>query len=201
MMVLRAGLLLAVGSAAAQNFKGNYYGCQDAASKAEKYCDKTLADAERVDDIVAKLNLSEKIAFGSPTKKPFCACHTAPTAGLPDYKWLTETNSCVDSPCHPNAKGKCATIFVGPNNMAASFNRSSWRAKGDVVSTDLRAFNNIGDAMLGATKNHGLRAGVGTDEYGLLGLSGYGPNINGESRPHLGLKPPATASHVNPDVV
>ena len=30
------------------------------------------------------------------------------------------------------------------NNMAASFNRSSWRAKGDVVSTDLRAFNNIG---------------------------------------------------------
>ena len=135
---------------------------------------------ERVDDIVSKLNLTEKIAFGSPTKAPFCACHTAPTAGLPDYKWLTETNSCVDSPCHPDAPGKCATIFVGPNNMAASFNRSSWRAKGDVVSTDLRAFNNIGDAMVGAKKNHGLGAGSGvaTDEYGLLGLSGYGPNIN-----------------------
>ena len=29
--------------------------------------------------------------------------------------------------------------------MAASFNRSSWRAKGDVVSTDMRAFNNHGD--------------------------------------------------------
>jgi hypothetical protein len=180
-MLLGSAVLLlgAVGAATAQQFKGNYYGCTDAASKAEKYCDKTLSDSERVDDIVAKLNLTEKIAFGSPTKSPFCACHTAPTAGLPDYKWLTETNSCVDSPCHPNAKGKCATIFVGPNNMAASFNRSSWRAKGDVVSTDLRAFNNIGDAMLGAKKNHGLGAGIGTDEYGLLGLSGYGPNING----------------------
>ena len=103
-----------------------------------------------------------------------------------DYKWLTETNSCVDSPCHPNAPGKCATIFVGPNNMAASFNRTSWKAKGDVVSTDLRAFNNIGDAMLGAKKNHGLGAGIGTDEYGLLGLTGYGPNINVVKDPRYG---------------
>ena len=146
----------------------------------------TTPCSERVDDIVGKLNLTEKIAFGTPTKKPFCACHTAPTAGLPDYKWLTETNSCVDSPCHPGAPGKCATIFVGPNNMAASFNRSSWRAKGDVVSTDLRAFNNIGDAMLGGSKSHGLGAGAATDEYGLLGLTGYGPNINVVKDPRYG---------------
>ena len=88
--------------------------------------------------------------MGSPTKPPYCACHTAPVKGLPDYKWLTETNSCVDSPCHgPTANGKCATTFVGPNNMAASFNRTNWRLKGDVVSTDLRAFNNGGDSTLG----------------------------------------------------
>ena len=70
--------------------------------------------------------------------------------------------------------------------MAASFNRSSWTAKGDVVSTDLRAFNNIGDAMLGARKN--LRTGLGeaTDEYGLLGLTGYGPNINVVKDPRYG---------------
>eukprot|EP01044_Picomonas_judraskeda_P038618 COSAG03_NODE_18116_length_361_cov_1.347328_1_plen_54_part_10 len=54
--MLVAALLL--GGATAQ-FKGNYYGCQDAASKAEKYCDKTLPDAERVDAIVAKLNLTD----------------------------------------------------------------------------------------------------------------------------------------------
>ena len=84
MLLLRAALLLGASAVGADaQFKGNYYGCQDAASKAEKYCDKTLPDKERVDDIVAKLNLTEKIAFGSPTKKPFCACHTAPTAGLP----------------------------------------------------------------------------------------------------------------------
>ena len=104
------------------------------------------------------------------------------------HAWIVgpTSNSCVDSPCHPGAKGKCATIFVGPNNMAASFNRSSWTAKGDVVSTDLRAFNNIGDAMLGARKN--LRTGLGeaTDEYGLLGLTGYGPNINVIKDPRYG---------------
>eukprot|EP01052_Picozoa_sp_SAG31_P068477 SAG31_NODE_27285_length_428_cov_1.100304_1_plen_104_part_10 len=104
-MMLRAALLVGiVGVGASSALKGNYYGCQDAASKAQKYCDKTLSDSERVDHILAKLNLTQKIAFGSPTKKPFCACHTAPTAGLPGYKWLTETNSCVDSSCHPNAK-------------------------------------------------------------------------------------------------
>ena len=80
MLLLRAALLLGASAVGADaQFKGNYYGCQDAASKAEKYCDKTLPDKERVDDIVAKLNLTEKIAFGSPTKKPFCPCHTAPT--------------------------------------------------------------------------------------------------------------------------
>ena len=158
-------------SFAASRFKGNYYACQGGADMGEAYCDKTKPDIERVGDIVSRLNLTEKIAFGTPTKRPFCACHTAPTAGLPDYKWLTETNSCVDSPCHPDVPGKCATIFVGPNNMAASFNRSNWRAKGDVVSTDLRAFNNIGDAMLGAKKTRGWGAsGLWIDGVHLVGV-------------------------------
>ena len=32
-------------SAAAGPYKGNYYGCITPASKAEKYCDKSLSDA------------------------------------------------------------------------------------------------------------------------------------------------------------
>ena len=135
-----------------------YHGCMDAASKAEKYCNPSLSDEDRVDDIISKLSLADKIALGSPTHQPFCVCHTAPIASakLPDYKWLTETNSCVNAPCA--GQYRCPTTFVGPNNMAASFNRSSWYAKGDVISTEMRALNNEGSSD--------------------TGLTGFGPNIN-----------------------
>ena len=33
--------------------------------------------------------------------------------------------------------------FVGPMNMGASFNRTSWEMKGDVIGTEMRAFNNL----------------------------------------------------------
>ena len=42
--------------------------------------------------------------------------------------------------------------------MAASFNRTSWALKGEVISTELRAFNNHPGSNIGVT--------------------GYGPNIN-----------------------
>lgn len=41
-MAMLAVLLSA--SAAAGPYNGNYYGCKDSASKALKYCDKTLSD-------------------------------------------------------------------------------------------------------------------------------------------------------------
>lgn len=41
-------------------------------------------------------------------------------------------------------------------------------------------------AQLGGSKSHGLGAGVATDEYGLLGLTGYGPNINVIKDPRYG---------------
>ena len=47
-------------------------------------------------------------------------------------------------------------------NMGASFNKTSWRLKGDVIGTEMRALNNLG----------WVRSG---DQ---LGLTGYGPNIN-----------------------
>ena len=92
-----------------------------------------------------------------------CGDHTAGVdrLGLPQYYWLTEANTALEVRCYYAAEdpdtGYCPTTFSGPLNMAASFNRSSWRAKGEVVSTDMRAFN-----------NHG----------GDIGLTGFGPNIN-----------------------
>ena len=42
----------------------------------------------------------------------------------------------------PDLFPRCATVFPGPNGMGASFNRTLWRAKGRVLSTEVRAFAN-----------------------------------------------------------
>ena len=48
-------------------------------------------------------------------------------------------------------------------NMGATFNRTLWKKKGEVISTEMRALNNI----------NGHRSG---SEYALIGLSGFGMN-------------------------
>lgn len=137
-----------------------YHGCLDNVSRALPYCNLSLSDEERVSDILARLSLDEKAALLSGTKSPFCTCDTKPIdrIGLPAYLWLTETNSAI--------KGKGTTVFIGPLGMGASFNRSSWWAKGDVVSSEVRATNNAR-----------LRDSA---------LTGFGPNINLVKDPRYG---------------
>lgn len=151
-----------------------FYGCVSADSQSLPYCNATLSAAARAEDLTSRLSLSEKIAQLSPTKPPYCACHTAPATaagGVPMYRWLTEVNSVVSAPCV--APGQCPTQFIGPLGTAASFNDSAWYAKGDVVSTDMRAlFNSYG----------------GADAYSdaAVGLTGFGPNINTVRDPRFG---------------
>jgi beta-D-xylosidase 4 len=85
--------------------------------------------------------ISPQPSLGSDT----CGDHTAgkPSIGLPDYYWLVETNTNVAARCYPGKEFACPTTFVGPLNMGASFNRSSWRLKGGVLGTEMRAFHNI----------------------------------------------------------
>ena len=137
----------------------------DAANRT--YCDVSKSNEDRVDAMLALLNLTDLITLVSPTIKPYCEVHShgVAKAGIPNYKWLTETNSCVsgEGKCvrvPPNSTSTgCTTVFVGPTGVAASWNRSSWRLKGRVISAELRALNNIG--------------------YGDAGLSGYGTNGQG----------------------
>ena len=89
------------------------------------------------------------------------------------YAWLVEANSAAAASCYtadPTEKYRCATTFVGPMNMGASFNKTSWRLKGDVIGTEFRAFNNLGWDRGGQQ----------------LGLTGYGPNINIARDPRFG---------------
>ena len=105
-----------------------------------------------MDSLLPLLSLNESISQPSPTLAPFCAVHTPPIdrLGLPTYKLLTEVNSIVSNTgCH--SPTRCATQFIGGTGLAASFNRSSWWHKGDVVSTDLRAYNNLNQGETGLT--------------------------------------------------
>ena len=166
---MRYGLVIAslMGVAAVPNWQG----CTNSLSQALPYCDTTLSIDQRLDWLVNNLTLEEKIAMISPQPDlgDACGVHTRGKAsiGLPNYFWLTETNTAVAASCYtgdPANPYHCATTFVGPMNMGASFNRSSWRAKGNVLGTEMRAFNNL-------AWNRANRAN-------LIGVTGFGPNIN-----------------------
>jgi len=143
-----------------------FHGCLEANATKLPYCDASRSHSDRADNLLSLLSLDEQISMLSPTIKPYCACHTPAIdhVGLPKYKWLTETNTMVNGPCISSSK--CPTCFVGPTGMAASFNRSSWWLKGDVVSTDMRVLN--------------------AHAKGEVGLTGFGPNINLVKDPRYG---------------
>ncbi len=63
----------------------------------------TKTDEERVDSMLALLNLTDLITVVSPTAPPYCVVDSSPVpkAGLPRYKWLTEANSCIPAGCLP----------------------------------------------------------------------------------------------------
>ena len=60
--------------------------------------------------------------------------------------------------------------------LGASFNRTSWRLKGSVLGTEMRAFNNLG----------WHRSVTDTPFLEKIGLTGYGPNINIARDPRFG---------------
>jgi beta-glucosidase-like glycosyl hydrolase len=144
----------------------SFHGCLDNVSMALPYCDTRLSFDARAADLVSRLTIDEKVNTLAGQDAPnYCGAHAAavPRVGLPAWRWLTEANTDVLG-CVAGTS-RCSTVFVGPEGIAASFNRTSWGLKGDVVSTELRVHNNAGD----------------TDA-----LSGFGPNINTVKDPRYG---------------
>ena len=91
--------------------------------------------------------------------------HGVPRLGIPAYMHLVETNTAVASTCL--APGKCSVNYPGPTGLGATFNRTVWRRKGELMGDEIRAFNNL----------RWYRA-TGDAPHSLIGLNGYGPNIN-----------------------
>ena len=101
----------------------------------------------------------------------YCACmnHGVERLGVANYLNLEEVNSFIGTNCM--SEGKCASQFAGPTGLASSFNRTMWFTQGDIISTELRAFNNHQKEDVGPY---------------LVALTGYGPNINIERDPRYG---------------
>lgn len=96
------------------------------------------------------------------------------------YGWLVEVNTGVASSCiGPN---QCATTYSGPTGLAAAFNRSMWAKKGEVLSTEMRAFSNANWYRTGRPPTKSQPT-VGVE---LIGTSAFGPNLNMIRDPRYG---------------
>ena len=123
-----------------------YTACTSTASAAYNFCNVSLSIDARVDDLLGRLTLEEKVALISPNSSLGNTCndHTSGVErlGVPQWMWLVETNTGVNSACF--SRDVCATTFPGPMGMSASFNRTLWRLKGSVMGSEMRAFYNAG---------------------------------------------------------
>lgn len=154
----------------------NNHGCVSDVAKRLPYCDTSLSLDKRLDDLMSRMSTAEKIQQITPQADLGDRCTTFTRGiarlGIPEWLWLVETNTNIASGCPK--EGSCATTFVGPMGLGASFNRTSWRLKGTVFGNEMRALTNIRASRF---KPDGKNP---------IGLTGFGPNINIARDPRFG---------------
>ena len=139
--------------------------------------DASLPIAKRLEDLVGRLSLDEKIGLMSADKHTHVSSCNMMSAGclrlgIPSYMHLVETNTAVASKCL--GPGKCSVNYPGPTGLGASFNRTLWSGKGHAMGEEMRAFNNL----------RWYRA-TGDAPHSLIGLNGYGVNTTACQRVFL----------------
>lgn len=117
------------------------------------FCNTSLSFTERSQDLVARLNLTEKV------QQLVNSASGVPRLGVPSYEWWSEALHGVSN-VGPGVKFRTpvlgATSFPQVILTAASFNVTLWYKIGQAVSTEARAMHNVG----------------------LAGLTYWSPNIN-----------------------
>ena len=158
---------------------GHAWGCLPGNISAHlPFCDASKTIPVRLADLVGRLSLEEKIGLMCADKHTGVSSCNMMSAGclrlgIPSYMHLVETNTAVASRCYgPN---KCSTNYPGPTGLGATFNRSLWYAKGHHMGEEIRALNNLRWYRM-----------TGDAPKSLIGLNGYGPNLNIARDPRYG---------------
>jgi beta-glucosidase len=113
--------------------------------------DPSLPIAQRVDDLVGRLTVEEKISQMTMTAAAI------PRLGIPEYTWWNEG-------LHGIARSGYATVFPQAIGLAATWDTTLIHAVGDTIATEARA--KYADAI--AHNNHRI----------YFGLTIWSPNIN-----------------------
>ena len=90
------------------------------------YQDPTLPTERRVDDLISRMTLEEKVSQLGHT------ADAVPRLGIPEYNWWNEG-------LHGVARAGYATVFPQALGMAATFDEPLMRRIADVISTEFRA--------------------------------------------------------------
>lgn len=115
------------------------------------YLDHTIPMARRVDDLISRMTLEEKIAQMGHSAKAI------PRLQIPEYNWW---NECL----HGVARAGTATVFPQAIALAATWNTGLMQQVAEVISTEARA------------KHHEFVRQGDRDIY--KGLTFWSPNIN-----------------------
>ena len=178
---LRAALLCAVGVIAWPPPLAAALTCADPPLASLPYCDPALSVAARVQDLLPRLNRSEKLSqFGMVGR-------AVPRLGIVAYNYGGEALHGVWSSCAvdnvstasrpvPTGRTICPTQFPAPVHMSRAFSRSLWEGMADAAATEARGLYNNNRLRYPDTGGFGDSCAKSLE--GCLGLSFYTPNIN-----------------------
>ena len=114
------------------------------AQASHAWCNATLPIADRVEDMITRMSVDEKISSLRDASAPI------PSLDLPYYDWWSEATHGVASGyhgAHNTVEEPYQTNFPFPITTAMSFNRTLWHAIGSSIGREARAFMNQGNAF------------------------------------------------------
>ncbi|XP_022742800.1 probable beta-D-xylosidase 7 [Durio zibethinus] len=118
----------------------------DPLTKSYPFCKTTLSTHQRVQDLISRLTLDEKIS------QLVNSASAIPRLGIPSYEWWSEAlhgvaySSRVSQGVRFNGTIQSATSFPQVILTAASFDSHLWYRIGQAVGTEARAIYNAGQA-------------------------------------------------------
>ena len=117
------------------------FSCQAIVAKSSLFCNSSATESDRVNDLVNKLTLAEKVGLMSQNNVNV----TVPRLGVPIIPWGEALHGvvavCISSPAHGSTG--CPSSFPHALALASSFNRTLWRKVASAIGDEARALNNL----------------------------------------------------------